>query len=208
MTVINWPAYRKWKAGATTFSGLNELERRTLKQWALANPHCLHEDFLIFQPNLTYINEVHDRFHLIAFDRAGNLVTIVFNFSNHLNDSLWHGLKLAGLYSVWPWDNVLSNYQEHLKSVGSKVSARVALNHFIGSEDFNWKLNVGNTQRVVIVSEAFDLFETIPLEWLKSYGISINCLKVTPFKNDDNLSLRTEKFEIDKLQLNINVKEI
>src|SRR5262249_54454866 len=73
-------------------------------------------------------------------------------------------------------------FTEYLRKNGSAQSAQDALEAFFDNDDFEEKLNVGNTQRIIVVAGEFRKEVTSTALWLLNYGLKIQCFKVTPYK--------------------------
>jgi len=127
MTVINWQVYRIWKAGATSFDKLDQIQRFFLKKWLVANMNCLLDDFLIIH---TDFQEVSNRFHLLGVDRAGNQIVVALDFSGVPETSLLYGLKLAGHYALMTADSIVTIFGDYLKSTGSNDNAVEVIKKF------------------------------------------------------------------------------
>ena len=208
MTIINWPAYRKWKAGATSISKLDQIQRFLLQKWLVDNLNCLMDDILIIHTDLLIGQEVSKRFQLHGIDKAGNVVILAFELSGSPEDSLLSGLKLAGYYALITSDNIISIYGDYLKSNGNNNNAYEVVKEFLGPSVLKDKLNFGNTQRIILMAEKFDKSYTALAFYLMNCGVTIDNYVAIPYLNNENLSLRLEKFLIDKDSILYNVAEI
>ena len=208
MTVINWPVYRRSRAGVTSFTKLDDVQRLFLKNWLVDNLNCLKDDFLIIQTDFPIAKEISNRFYFLAIDRCGNLTVIELNTSGVNGDDSFPYLKYAGLCSKVTGDQIISVHRDYLKSIGSNDKAEEVVKQFIGSDDYMAKLNIGNSQRIVLVAEKFDYNHTVLIYWLKNYGISIDCYNATPFLRNENLSLELNYLVIDEESIYYNVIEI
>ena len=70
------------------------------------------------------------------------------------------------------------------------------------------KLNFGNSQRIILMAEKFDKSYSALAFYLINCGVTIDSYKAIPYLNNENLSLRLEKFLIDKDSILYNVSEI
>jgi hypothetical protein len=74
-------------------------------------------------------------------------------------------------------------FGEYLLKRGSEANAQQALEEFFDEdEDFEEKLNIGNSQRIIVVAGEFRKEVTSTALWLLNYGLRIQCFKVTPYK--------------------------
>jgi hypothetical protein len=61
-------------------------------------------------------------------------------------------------------------------------NAEELLQEFLETEDYREKLNVGNSQRIMMVAGEFRKEVTSSVLWLLNYGLRIQCFKVIPYK--------------------------
>jgi hypothetical protein len=205
MTVINWQVYRIWKAGATSFDKLDQIQRFFLKKWLVDNMNCLLDDFLIVH---TDFQEVSNQFHLLGVDRAGNQIVVALDFSGIPETSLLYGLKLAGHYALMTADSIVTIFGDYLKGNGSNDNAVEVIKKFLGTELYADKLKFENSQRIIVMAEKFDRSYEALAFYLLNCGVTIDSYKATPYIKNENLSLRIEQLIIDKDSIVNNVQEI
>src|SRR5690606_6404612 len=72
-------------------------------------------------------------------------------------------------------------------------SAREKFEDFFENDDYEEKLNAGNSQRIIMVSGSFRKEVTSTVMWLMNYGLRIQCFKATPYKMDDSVLINFEQ---------------
>jgi hypothetical protein len=77
--------------------------------------------------------------------------------------------------------------------IGSDESAEELLTEFLETEDFREKLNIGNSQRIMLIAGEFRKEVTSSVLWLMNYGLRIQCFKTTPFRLGEQLFLNMEQ---------------
>jgi hypothetical protein len=80
-----------------------------------------------------------------------------------------------------------------LSKTGSTDNAEDVLEEFLETEDFREKLNIGNSQRIMMISGEFRKEVTSSVLWLLNYGLRLQCFKATPFKLQEQLFLNMEQ---------------
>lgn len=73
------------------------------------------------------------------------------------------------------------------------------------------KLNLGNSQRIMLVAANFRKEVTSTALWLLGQGISIACFKITPYSLGEQLLINIDQIiptpEAKELMIGINAKE-
>jgi hypothetical protein len=101
---------------------------------------------------------------------------------------VWQALKYASYCSSLNGQGIKDIFQEYLQKQGGGI-AGTALEEFFENEDFENKLNTGNSQRIILVAGEFRKEVTSTVLWLINFGIRVQCFKVTPYKITDNILL-------------------
>lgn len=177
------------KVKTATFKELGFKEREHLQEWIAKNPSCLNEELLIIQKEFSGFNDTNERLDLLALDKQGNLVIIENKLDDSGRDVTWQVLKYASYCSSLSSEDIVKIYNSYL----GDHSAREKLEEFFESEDYEEKLNAGNSQRIMMVAGAFRKEVTSTVLWLMNYGLRIQCFKATPFKMDDSILINFEQ---------------
>jgi len=193
MYIINKTANRIEKIESTTFKQLGFKEREHLQEWIANNPSCLNEDLLIIQKEFDGFNDTSERLDLLALDKQGNLVIIENKLDNTGRDVTWQVLKYSSYCSTLNASQILAIYNRYLQKIGSTDPAEELLEEFLETEDYNEKLNVGNSQRIMMIAGEFRKEVTSTVLWLLNYGLRLQCFKATPFRLSEQLFLNIEQ---------------
>jgi hypothetical protein len=176
-----------------TFKSAGLKERANLQEWIAKHPESLGEELLIIQKEFSGFNDTHERLDLLALDKKGNLVVIENKLDDTGRDVVWQALKYASYCSSLNSKGVIDIFNLYLKKQGVKEDAKKILEDFFVSEDFEEKLSVGVTQRIILVAAEFRKEVTSTVLWLLNFGIRIQCFKVTPYKLGDQLLLDSDQ---------------
>jgi hypothetical protein len=177
-----------------TFKELGYKERENLQEWIEQNSDVFGEEMLFIQKEFDGFNDTNERLDLLALDKQGNLVVIENKLDDSGKDVIWQVLKYASYCSSLTKQNIKEIYQDYLDKSGAKENAEDLLKEFYDDEDFEeLQLNVGNTQRIIMVAANFRKEITSTVLWLMNYKLRIQCFKVTPFQLEDEHFLNFEQ---------------
>jgi hypothetical protein len=193
MYIINKTENRIEKIESTTFKQLGFKEREHLQEWIANNPSCLNEDLLIIQKEFDGFNDTSERLDLLALDKQGNLVIIENKLDDTGRDVTWQVLKYSSYCSTLNATQIIAIYNQYLVKIGSTETAEQLLEEFLETEDYKEKLNIGNSQRIMMIAGEFRKEVTSTVLWLLNYGLRLQCYKATPFRLFDQLFLNMEQ---------------
>jgi hypothetical protein len=176
------------------FSELGYNERQHLQEWIAKNPEVFGEELLIIQKEFSGFSDTNERLDLLALDKQGNLVVIENKLDDSGKDVIWQILKYASYCSSLTKSNIRDIYQDYLKKSGKEETAEESLNEFFDVEDLDeLNLNVGNTQRIIMVAARFRKEITSTVLWLINYRLRIQCFKVTPYQTEEDKYVHFEQ---------------
>ena len=193
MYIINKEANRIEKIESTTFKQLGFKEREHLQEWIANNPSCLNEDLLIIQKEFDGFYDTSERLDLLALDKQGNLVIIENKLDDTGRDVTWQGLKYSSYCSTLNATQIIGIFTQYLSKIGSSETAEELLEEFLETVDYKEKLNIGNSQRIILIAGEFRKEVTSTVLWLLNYGLRLQCFKATPFRLNEQLFLNMEQ---------------
>ncbi|MEI8339483.1 MAG: DUF4268 domain-containing protein [bacterium] len=189
MYLINKDSNEISEVEKITFKSAGLKERKNLQEYIAKNPESLGEELLIIQKEFSGFDDTNERLDLLALDKKGNLVVIENKLDDTGRDVVWQSLKYASYCSSLNGQGIKDIFQEYLQKQGSNQTADGALGDFFDNEDFEEKLNIGNTQRIIMVAGEFRKEVTSTVMWLLNFSIKLQCFKVTPYKIGENILL-------------------
>lgn len=199
-----------------TFGELGFTERKHLQEWLAYQPDALGEELLIIQKEFDGFDDTRERLDLLALDKDGNLVIIENKLDDSGRDVVWQALKYASYCASLTKLQIVEVYQQYLNRYeqGSEGNTDAAsrICEFIEAPDLDeTKLNLGNSQRLMLVAANFRKEVTSTALWLIGQGISIQCFKVIPYALGEQLLLNIDQIiptpEAKELMIGINAKE-
>lgn len=169
-----------------TFTEAGFKERKNLQEWIAKNPSCLGEELLIIQKEFAGFDETKERLDLLALDKSGNIVVIENKLDSTGKDVTWQALKYVSYCSGLLVEDIETIYAEYLESINSEEKAKDMLAEFFDGEEYDEKINIGYSQRIILVSGSYRKEVTSTVMWLLNNGIDITCFKATPYKLKDD----------------------
>lgn len=222
MFTVNHQTNRISPVKTKRFSELGFTERKHLQEWLAHEPSALGEELLIIQKEFDGFDDTRERLDLLALDKDGNLVIIENKLDDSGRDVVWQALKYASYCASLTKAQIVEIYQQYLdryESVTGEVdllnapaSASARICEFLDAPDLDeLKLNLGNSQRIMLVAANFRKEVTSTALWLLGQGISIACFKITPYSLGEQLLINIDQIiptpEAKELMIGINAKE-
>lgn len=222
MFTVNHQTNRISPVKTKKFSELGFTERKHLQEWLAYEPSALGEELLIIQKEFDGFDDTRERLDLLALDKDGNLVIIENKLDDSGRDVVWQALKYASYCASLTKAQIVEIYQQYLDryepvagevdllNVPASASARIC--EFLDAPDLDeLKLNLGNSQRIMLVAANFRKEVTSTALWLLGQGISIACFKITPYSLGEQLLINIDQIiptpEAKELMIGINAKE-
>ncbi len=205
-----------------TFTELGLTERKHLQEWLAHQPNALGDELLIIQKEFDGFDDTKERLDLLALDKEGNLAIIENKLDDSGRDVVWQALKYASYCASLTKAQIVEIFQQYIQRYessseveahnGQIQSASERICEFLEAPDLDEvKLNLGNSQRVMLVAANFRKEVTSTALWLLGQGINIQCFKVTPFSFGEQLLLNIDQIiptpEAEELMIGISAKE-
>ena len=222
MFTVNYQTNRISPVKTKRFSELGFTERKNLQEWLAHEPSALGEELLIIQKEFDGFDDTRERLDLLALDKDGNLVIIENKLDDSGRDVVWQALKYASYCASLTKAQIVEIYQQYLDRYepvtgevdlcNTPASASARICEFLDAPDLDeLKLNLGNSQRIMLVAANFRKEVTSTALWLLGQGISIACFKITPYSLGEQLLINIDQIiptpEAKELMIGINAKE-
>ena len=218
MFTVDHQANRIKAVKTKTFSELGFTERKHLQEWLAHEPSALGEELLIIQKEFDGFDDTRERLDLLALDKDGNLVIIENKLDDSGRDVVWQSLKYASYCASLTKLQIVEIFQQYINryekpSSGETVAdASTQICEFLDAPDLDEvKINLGNSQRIMMVAANFCKEVTSTALWLLGQGINIQCFKVTPHSLGDQLFINIDQIiptpEAKELMIGISAKE-
>ncbi|MGQ2969063.1 MAG: DUF4268 domain-containing protein [Allorhizobium sp.] len=177
-----------------SFTELGFKERAHLQEWIANQPDALGEELLIIQKEFAGFSDTQERLDLLAIDKQGSLVVIENKLDDTGRDVTWQALKYASYCARLTSDDIRDIFQKYLDGRGPGSIAEEQLCDFLNVDEYeDVTLNKGLTQRIMLVAANFRKEVTSTVLWLSSFNLRIQCFKVSPFSQGDDLFLTVDQ---------------
>jgi hypothetical protein len=201
-----------------TFSELGFTERKHLQEWLAYEPSALSEELLVIQKEFDGFDDTRERLDLLALDKDGNLVIIENKLDDSGRDVVWQALKYASYCASLTKMQIVEIFQQYLNKYEKQTSEEAPMDaskqicEFFNAPDLDEvKINLGSSQRIMLVAANFRKEVTSTALWLLGQGINIQCFKVTPYSLSEQLLINIDQIiptpEAKELMIGISAKE-
>ncbi len=218
MFTVDHKANRIKAVKTKTFSELGFTERKHLQEWLAHEPSALGEELLIIQKEFDGFDDTRERLDLLALDKDGNLVIIENKLDDSGRDVVWQSLKYASYCASLTKLQIVEIFQQYINRYEKSPSgetvadASTQICEFLDAPDLDEiKINLGNSQRIMMVAANFRKEVTSTALWLLGQGINIQCFKVTPHALGEQLLINIDQIiptpEAKELMIGISAKE-
>ena len=218
MFTVDHQANRIKAVKTKTFSELGFTERKHLQEWLAYEPSALGEELLVIQKEFDGFDDTRERLDLLALDKDGNLVIIENKLYDSGRDVVWQPLKYTSYCASLTKLQIVDIFQQYINrykkpSSGETVAdASTQICEFLDAPDLDEvKINLGNSQRIMMVAANFRKEVTSTALWLLGQGINIQCFKVTPHALGEQLLINIDQIiptpEAKELMIGISAKE-
>ena len=218
MFTVNNQTNRIAAVKTKTFSELGFTERKHLQEWLAHEPSAFGEELLIIQKEFDGFDDTRERLDLLALDKDGNLVIIENKLDDSGRDVVWQALKYASYCASLTKLQVVEIFQQYINRYekgngdGNAADASTQICEFLDAPDLDEvKLNLGNSQRLMMVAANFRKEVTSTALWLLGQSINIQCFKVTPHAFGEQLFINIDQIiptpEAKELMIGISAKE-
>ncbi len=178
----------------TDFASHKIMERQDIEKWVEDNPDILGEELLIITTEYDKFDKTKERLDLLALDKNGKLVIVELKRDDSGKYVELQAIKYAAYCSTLVLNDVMSMRRSYLSGKGenkSEEETKKEILDFIKNDDFE---DIGEKPRIIIASKGFRPEVTATVLWLRKFGVDISCIKLTPYKIDDeNIGLVSTK---------------
>ncbi len=176
------------KITESSFTDLNIWERQHIEEWVRTNPEMLGEDLLVVSIEFDRFSNSSDRLDVLALDRSGNLVVIELKRDSAAGYADLQAIRYAAMVSSMTVEVLIPYYiayrKKYYDETLSEGEAHDQIVQFVESDSFT---EFSNKPRIILCSEGFSQELTATVLWLRESNIDISCVKITPYKVDQQV---------------------
>lgn len=190
------------------FSEIGAWERRDIQEWVSKTPEILGEGengLLILAKELPVNDDLKGiRLDLLALDRLKNLVVIELKRDDARGDVDWQSIKYAARCSRYSIQDLIKLLAEYAFEGKDEFARKAIIEHIEGESDdknlgddkvadcFNRSAD-GLAVRIILIAREFHPDVAAAVLWLRDNQIDISCVRLKPFKDEDEVFLVAEK---------------
>ena len=177
---------RKFLASEETDFRTHEIiERRDIEKWVIDFPEILGEELLIITTEYDKFDKTKERLDLLAIDKNGKLVIVELKREESGKSVELQAIKYAAYCSTLTMEEVVSLRKDFIAKNGKEQTdeeIKKDLFDFIDNADFE---ELDDKPRIMLVAKEFRAEVTTAVLWLRKFGVDISCIKLMPYKIDD-----------------------
>lgn len=169
----------------TDFKAQGFMERFDMEKWVETDPTVLGEDLMVITTEYSGFDKTNERLDVLAMDTQGNLVVVELKRDDSGKHVDLQALKYAAYCAPMTLDDIAEIHVEYRGRTGHKMSAdaaRETIKEFVGDDEFE---ELSDKPRVMLVAREYRSEVTSSVQWLRSYGIDITCIKWDVFQLPD-----------------------
>ena len=166
----------------TSFAELKVKERQDLEEWIKQNPAILGMDLLLISSEFDGFDKTKERLDLLAIDRDGKLVVVELkrDVAGTLADL--QAIRYAAFCSAMTFEKAVSLLAAFAKI--EKNDAKKKIRDFVEDQEFS---TIDKKPRIILAAGRFDdQGVTSCVLWLRSFGVDISCVEITPYRMPDD----------------------
>lgn len=195
----------------TTFAAEGLLERQDLQEALKGCIGAIAPDCLVISEEFSDWEDSRRRIDLLAIDKSANLVVIELKRDEIGAHMELQSLRYAAMISTMTFDKACSYFEEYIEKEELDLNARQTILDFVDLDESSLD-DFGNDVRIVLASADFGKELTTSVLWLRDKGIDISCVRLTPYRYNDDVLINAEQIipvpEIEEYQVKFREKQV
>lgn len=195
MLHINRNTNRAELLPAQRFTELGVMERQNIQEWIEQCPAILGEELLILAKEFDGFDDTKERLDLLALDTKGNLVVIENKREDSGRDVMWQSVKYGAYCSSLKKEGIVEIYARVKADKETALHDILAFlsRHCNDSEEVLLEKLDNPLVRLILVATNFRKEVTSSALWLIGFGLSITCVRLTPYTHNGELYVTSER---------------
>lgn len=176
----------------TTFASEKLREREDIQEGLKKNISAIAPDCLVISEEFSFWEESRRRIDLLAIDKAANIVVIELKRDETGAHMELQALRYASMVSTLTFHKAQEYFQNYLDSQQEGLDAKSILLDFVDLSEDDLD-EFGRDVRIILASADFSKELTTSVLWLRSKQIDISCVRLTPYKYDQDIFINAEQ---------------
>lgn len=149
------------------------------------------------------------RIDLLAIDKQANLVVIELKRDETGAHMELQALRYAAMISTMSFAKACEYFQTYLKKQNCDADAKEKILEFVELDETEL-VDFGKDIRIVLASSDFSKELTTTAIWLRDKGVDIRCVRLTPYRFNDDVLINAEQIipvpELEEYQVKFREK--
>ncbi|EEW7497558.1 hypothetical protein D0720_001683 [Escherichia albertii] len=193
----------------TTFTLEGLQERYDLQEAIKKNIDIIASDCLVISEEFSDWEDSRRRIDLLAIDKQANLVVIELKRDETGAHMELQALRYAAMISTMSFAKACEYFQIYLKRQDCDTDAKEKILEFVELDETEL-VDFGKDIRIVLASSDFGKELTTTAIWLRDKGVDIRCVRLTPYRFNDNILINAEQIipvpELEEYQVKFKEK--
>jgi len=186
-------------------------ERYDIQEGIKKNINAIVPDCLVISEEFSDWEDSKRRIDLLAIDKKANLVVIEIKRDEVGAHMELQAIRYAAMVSTMSFAKACDYYQEYIDINELNINAKENILDFVELDETEL-IDFGKDVRIVLASAGFSKEITTSIIWLREKGIDIACVKITPYKFNDEVLINSEQIipiqELDDYQVRFREKRM
>lgn len=170
----------------TSFIEEKFFERKDLQRLLRADISVIGDDLMVISEEFGDWDESNRRIDLLCLDKQARLVVVEVKRTEDGGHMELQAIRYAAMVSSMTLDQAIAAYARSLGDQDAEVTARREILEFL-ELDTTEEAELTDEVRIILVSADFSTEITTSVIWLNRHGIDITCVRLKPYRMNDEL---------------------
>jgi Domain of unknown function (DUF4268)/Endonuclease NucS len=170
----------------TSFVEEKFFERKDLQRLLKADISVIGDDLMVISEEFGEWDASNRRIDLLCLDKQARLVVVEIKRTDDGGHMELQAIRYAAMLSSMTLDQAIAAYARNLGDPDSDVTARREILEFL-ELDTTEDAELTDEVRIILVSANFSTEITTSVIWLNRHGIDIICIRLKPYRMNDEL---------------------
>ena len=179
------------KVSPTTFGQEGVLERSDLQRILRLQPDVLEEGLFIVTEEFSNWEGSGRSIDLLALDATGRLVVIELKRGDTGEHMDLQAIRYAAMVSTIKLQQTIDAHQKYLDRQGLEANAEQLVHEHLANTETGELYTA--KPRIILLSEGFSPELTTCAMWLNNNGLDVSCIRIQPYRNDQEILIETSQ---------------
>ena len=170
----------------TSFVEEKFFERKDLQRLLRADISVIGDDLMVISEEFGNWDESNRRIDLLCLDKQARLVVVEVKRTEDGGHMELQAIRYAAMVSSMTLDQAIAAHARSLGDQDAELTARREILEFL-ELDTTEEAELTDEVRIILVSADFSTEITTSVIWLNRHGIDITCVRLKPYRMNDEL---------------------